>query len=94
MTKKDYELIARVFKGELHAWDNAPDSKFKENAIEVIRALSQIMAGYLATDNPRFDRDRFLEACGLDTPDTCPKYNEPVLPDEDSMCSLCGLHEA
>lgn len=24
----------------------------------------------------------------------CPKYREPVLPDEDGNCSLCGLHSA
>ena len=25
--------------------------------------------------------------------DICPKYDEPVLPDEDGRCSLCGQHD-
>ena len=24
----------------------------------------------------------------------CPKYQEQVLPDENDLCSLCGLHSA
>ena len=48
MTKKDFQLIASVFKdtGTYGHW----------NVIEK-------MADMLATTNPRFDRERFLKAC-------------------------------
>lgn len=75
MTKKDYELIAlglnigkpdrninpypiesrgqeivNVYAyGKNNAWDNA----------------CKTLADYLKTDNPRFDRDKFLTACGI-----------------------------
>ena len=76
MTKKDYELIAlglRMAKpsrninpypieaqgqkiidvyayGKDNAWNNA----------------CKTLADYLSTDNPRFDKKRFLTACGIE----------------------------
>jgi len=31
-----------------------------------IRDISFLLADYFEKDNPRFDRDRFLEACGVE----------------------------
>jgi hypothetical protein len=58
MTKKDYVLIAENIKAYVSELDR--------------RALANAMAIRLAEDNPRFDRDRFLEACGT------PKSREEI----------------
>ena len=57
MTRKDYELIARVF------------ADFSE-VCDLSETIGADIARQLATafvfDNPRFDHKRFLSACGLD----------------------------
>lgn len=61
MTRKDYQLIARALKTqmELSRTNNEEDGKFA-----VINIAFDLVED-LAKDNPRFDRDRFLEACGV-----------------------------
>jgi hypothetical protein len=54
MTRKDYVVIAEVIKN----LDEVIDSY----ALEV---LADNMAEALESDNPRFDRARFLVACGV-----------------------------
>lgn len=55
MTRKDYILIA-------DAINKAPvDASQDRQRNTVARSI----ADALATDNPRFDRARFLKACGL-----------------------------
>jgi hypothetical protein len=54
MTRKDYVLIADVIKN----LDEVIDSY----ALEV---LADNMADALESDNPRFNRHRFLVACGV-----------------------------
>lgn len=54
MTKKDFELIARVFATHC----SAPN-----NIREVVSSVADDMANALATTNPLFDRARFLAAC-------------------------------
>jgi len=53
MTKKDYKLIAEAFK--IYNYLNQPTRYF------IAMALSE----RLEKDNPRFDRDLFLESCDL-----------------------------
>lgn len=57
MTKKDYELIAEHIK-------EAPKGVFNEFYRE---AFVCGLADKLKNDNPKFDRDKFLTACGIDT---------------------------
>lgn len=57
MTRKDYEKIAAVIKG-------MPDHAATLRAQKASCASS--FADMLAADNPRFDRERFLKACGLE----------------------------
>jgi len=59
MTKKDYELIAAAIKDN-REYD--PMECYAEALDDVARSL----ATALQRDNPRFDRDRFLKACGVD----------------------------
>lgn len=54
MTRKDYVMIADVIKN----LDEVMDSY----ALEV---LADNMADALQGDNPRFERARFLSACGV-----------------------------
>lgn len=54
-TRKYYEAIAEVVKGEANpAYGSC-----------VTRTLVDRFADLFEKDDPRFDRDRFLAACGL-----------------------------
>ena len=53
MTRKDYVLIAEVIATSWHA---SAESK---------NDLAVKMADALETENPRFDRERFIRACGV-----------------------------
>jgi hypothetical protein len=66
MTRKDYVAIAAAFKLCL---DNrrqaqAETGMFAEQIAGFIDAVN-ITAAVFAADNPRFDRERFLKACGV-----------------------------
>lgn len=54
MTKKDYVAIAKVILFTA-AW--YPSDK--------LLLVAQNMSDTLQQDNPRFDRERFLKACGV-----------------------------
>lgn len=60
MTRKDYVLIAEAVKETTFLADGSQDYKMAlaEVAMELANALSR--------DNPRFDRGRFLRACGVE----------------------------
>jgi len=55
MTRKDYILIAAAIKGA-----NAAPGYTERNSF-----VAYAIADALATDNARFDRERFLKACGV-----------------------------
>jgi hypothetical protein len=63
MTKKDYILIANV----LHTSLTAATLGFgKTQSLEdIIVDIADYMAEELYEDNPRFDRDKFLDAVGV-----------------------------
>ncbi len=58
MTRKDYILLADALKAAAYAL-NPPERT------GALLAANEI-AHSLAEDNPRFDRARFLKACGLE----------------------------
>lgn len=60
MTRKDYVLIAQAIKGQVNFFIG------DQLVLQVIKAIAISVAMALATDNPRFDRDRFMQACGFD----------------------------
>jgi len=60
MTKKDYELIAETLKSSYE--DNINKSSASVGAISL---LIQNFALNLETTNPRFNREMFLKACGV-----------------------------
>ena len=55
MTRKDYVAIAAAIKTA----DRYDDGE------QIAAAIVQNIAGVMAADNPRFDRARFLKACGV-----------------------------
>lgn len=59
MTRKDYELIAKVFR-------NLSDDFSNGGSDEVSLSLvASELAEQLSAMNPRFDSRRFLDACGV-----------------------------
>ena len=78
MTRKDYELIARVFRSYADAdaataaAQNDTTGHYKYTQSETDRAritrlecMAESMCNALRLDNPRFNRETFLKACGL-----------------------------
>ncbi len=61
MTRQDYILLAAGFKEALEAW---PDEADFQQRVGVQTAANRV-SRRLAADNPAFDRNRFLAACGL-----------------------------
>lgn len=59
MTRKDYELIAEVFKSALEK-----ETGNNERQVGISR-VAHILAFELENENPRFDHIKFLKACGL-----------------------------
>lgn len=60
MTRKDYKLIAEVLKSGMENW-----AGWNEKPEEVIAGTARSLATKMAQENPRFDRAKFLEACGV-----------------------------
>lgn len=60
MTKKDYLLIAEALKT---ARTDYPTQR--PDAVQQSEDDAYAIAYALAKENPRFDRARFLEACGI-----------------------------
>lgn len=58
MTRKDYELIAEVIK-------TARKVETGEVVLVSVEHLTNTLATELEIENPRFNRARFLSACGV-----------------------------
>lgn len=61
LTRKHYEAIAEILSE--HKDDSQYSTVIDERRVE---SISLSLADYFEKDNPRFDRDRFLEACGVE----------------------------
>jgi hypothetical protein len=60
MTRKDFQLIADAIAG-MH--DKHPGVGYTVNGAMYL--FAQHLADALATTNERFDREKFLKACGV-----------------------------
>ncbi len=60
LTKKYYEMIAASLIGAapFRGWSN-------ESPQLVVERVALCLAAMCAADNPKFDRARFLKACGV-----------------------------
>jgi hypothetical protein len=61
MTRKDYEAIARAIR-LFHEDDERDPIHTASGAVEYVASN---IADVMSADNPRFDRARFLKACGV-----------------------------
>jgi hypothetical protein len=62
MTKKDYVAIAAVMNC---IYDATVDTDYARGTRNTRDTLSRQLADLMARDNPKFDRARFLTACGV-----------------------------
>src|SRR3990167_1661587 len=88
MTKKDYELIAGAIKR--CDWDIDALRATKSDKLvmrDCLKAISLELAHRLANENPRFDREKFLTACGV----KCECYDEEHTEQEIKHC-ICDCH--
>lgn len=61
MTRKDYVKIAEVFKQYIEVAEDGDDDVHAET----VKFLASSMAYMLKRDNAAFNRDKFLDACGV-----------------------------
>ena len=61
MTKKHYQAIADIVSTHLYSMDEEIEVEGRLATVE----LTYKLAKYFKQDNPRFDRERFLGACGI-----------------------------
>lgn len=68
MKKKHYEAIAAaILKTRAdYALEPTPPV-YRKGACEALCLLAYRLARAMAADNPKFDRDRFLAACGVES---------------------------
>jgi len=62
MTKKDYQIIATVFKKKI---DPIYNNYTRNTEWSLLENLVIDMADALQADNERFNKDTFFKACGL-----------------------------
>lgn len=62
--KRHYEDVARIMSGATYIMDQCdrPDCGCKVETPAIIKDFATLFAA----DNPLFNRDRFLKACGLE----------------------------
>ena len=61
MTRKDYVLIAKALKAQMKLSETFKEEDGMTSVANIARDLSDSFA----IENPRFDRARFLSACGV-----------------------------
>lgn len=64
MSKKDYEALAALLKVHRKCHETEHQSAIRDHLDELARDMAQ----YLASQNPRFNTEKFLTAAGLDYP--------------------------
>jgi len=57
MSKKHYERIAEIIRQHCEDLENSP--------FLVDNSLPRKLADYFSKENPKFDKSRFLKACGV-----------------------------
>ncbi|HET7640142.1 MAG TPA: hypothetical protein VFK47_15555 [Ktedonobacteraceae bacterium] len=63
MTRKHYQQTADIIKSVSQDYGDGKDVLFPL----AMAAMAGRMAVMFELDNPRFDRDKFMEACGVTT---------------------------
>lgn len=65
LMKKDFKAIAEI----VYNWLPLPNRYHKKYSADVLAEENLVflwkLADYFTTQNPKFDRQKFLDACGL-----------------------------
>ena len=66
MSKKDYVAITKIVKSQFAEWgiDNNPD--YVDGYRDSAKCIARRIADYMESDNTRFNRAKFLSACGIE----------------------------
>ena len=65
LTKKDFKAVAEIINkhtGRSAAYFNGIH---RPEVTQTVQRITDKLADYFTTQNPRFDRSRFMRACGL-----------------------------
>lgn len=69
MSRMDYIELAAAIDGERRGWDTASsephNADYRKGGLMAVRLLAEHLCDVLKADNARFDRERFLTACGF-----------------------------
>lgn len=67
MTKKQFQAVADLFNDAMEDMTDYShmDTGYIVGRAAGIEAMAQDMADYFQKENPRFDREKFLDACGM-----------------------------
>lgn len=62
-SRKDYETTARVIHTEVDVWERG--TVLADLPLDALHHVAEHFADLYQADNARFDRARFLDACGF-----------------------------
>ena len=65
MTKKDYALVAKCIKAMIDGCNKMAYQDERYLSKEPYRKLVGKLVSEFQLDNPKFDKDKFIKACGL-----------------------------
>lgn len=65
MTKKHFEAVAAAIKKQFDNAQGLTNEFARNSATTVVYSIAQDFARIAASDNPRFDTQRFLRACSI-----------------------------
>jgi len=63
LTKKDFKAVVEIMKSEYTRYDNTGEDDGEGK--DTVGCIAGKLSDYFTTQNPRFDRERFMKACGL-----------------------------
>jgi len=65
LTQKDFKAVADVIANNHTHLDDCDADYYQGGRYDSANSIAGQLADYFATQNPRFDRSRFMQACGL-----------------------------
>ncbi len=67
MTRRHFIAIAEIIRQNVIDVDALPEGPVATAAMTTLRITTNQLMGYFKTENPLFDEDRFLVACGFNS---------------------------
>ena len=86
MTRKHYEAIAACIKYRYQLEYPADKGGYGKGTLH---ALADELADYFEQDNPKFQRARFLQGCGVEPTKTCYTCNGTGMVGRTEKCLNC-----